>query len=85
MQNNAELGSAEMIGVVEVAEKQLSEVQLYTTKAFEGGNAARSLLDTSMQDLDVYKRQANLYDYQVFAEKKTQGMEFKILAKEKER
>ena len=24
---------------------------LYTTKAFEGGNAARSLLDTSMQDL----------------------------------
>ena len=51
MQNNAELGSAEMIGVVEVAEKQLSEVQLYTTKAFEGGNDARSLLDTSMQDL----------------------------------
>lgn len=28
---------------------------------------------------------ANLYDYQVFAENKTQGMEFKILAKEKER
>ena len=51
MESNAELGSAEMIGVVEVAENQLSEVQLYTTKAFEGGNDARSLLDTSMQDL----------------------------------
>ena len=50
MESNAELGSAEMIGVVEVAENQLSEVQLYTTKAFEGGNDARSLLDTSMQD-----------------------------------
>ena len=51
IENNAELDSAEMIDVVEVAEKQLSEVQLYTTKAFEGGSDARSLLDTSMQDL----------------------------------
>ena len=51
IENNAELDSAEMIDVVEVAEKQLSEVQLYTTQAFEGGSDARSLLDTSMQDL----------------------------------
>lgn len=51
IENNAELDSAEMIDVVEVAEKQLSEVQLYTTKAFEGGSDARSLLNTSMQDL----------------------------------
>ena len=51
MDSHEELASAEMIDVVEVAEKQLNEVELYTTKAFEGGNDARSLLDTSMQDL----------------------------------
>ncbi|MFQ8583293.1 MAG: extracellular solute-binding protein, partial [Holdemania massiliensis] len=45
MDSHEELASAEMIDVVEVAEKQLNEVELYTTKAFEGGNDARSLLD----------------------------------------
>ena len=45
------------IDVVEVAEKQLNEVELYTTKAFEGGNDARSLLDTSMQDLAKVDRE----------------------------
>lgn len=50
LEDNPELSTTYFEDVIDVVTAQLQDYQLYTTKAFEGGNDARVLLENSMQE-----------------------------------
>ena len=58
IQANASLPEGNMLSIISAAINTVNQNTLYTTKAFENGTSARSILESvSYTHLDVYKRQ----------------------------